>query len=90
MRTTVDLDEDVLMAAKELARARSQSLGRVLSDTFRQGVAASPRGPKSPALQTFDSAAEGVLSRLGFEPLPSRGRVVSNELINQIRDDEGL
>ncbi len=38
MRTTIDLDEEVLRAAKDLARERSQSLGRVLSDLARRGL----------------------------------------------------
>ena len=38
MRTTVDLDEDVLRVAKDLARERSQSLGRVLSELARKGL----------------------------------------------------
>ncbi len=38
MRTTVDLDEDVLRVAKHLAQQRGQSLGRVLSDLARQGL----------------------------------------------------
>jgi hypothetical protein len=42
MRTTVDLDEDVLRTAKDLAEERSQSLGRVLSDLARKGL--QPRG----------------------------------------------
>ena len=38
MRTTVDLDEDILKVAKHLAQERAQSLGRVLSDLARQGL----------------------------------------------------
>lgn len=38
MRTTVDLDEDILRVAKHLAREREQSLGRVLSGLIRQGL----------------------------------------------------
>jgi hypothetical protein len=38
MRTTVDLDEDILRTAKELAREKEQSLGRVLSDLARRGL----------------------------------------------------
>jgi hypothetical protein len=45
VRTTVDLDEEILRAAKDLARERSQSLGRVLSDLARRGLE-----PPSPAL----------------------------------------
>lgn len=38
MRTTVDLDEDILRVAKHLAQERAQSLGRVLSDLARQAL----------------------------------------------------
>ena len=38
MRTTIDLDEDILRTAKDLAQERSQSLGRVLSDLARRGL----------------------------------------------------
>jgi hypothetical protein len=38
MRTTVDLDEDILRTAKALARESEQSLGRVLSDLARRGL----------------------------------------------------
>lgn len=38
MRTTVDLDEDILRIAKGLAAQRSEGLGRVLSDLARRGL----------------------------------------------------
>jgi hypothetical protein len=38
MRTTVDLDDDVLRVAKDVARQRDQSLGRVLSDLVRRAL----------------------------------------------------
>ena len=43
MRTTVDLDEDILRTAKDLAQERDQSLGRVLSDLARRGLRPSTR-----------------------------------------------
>ena len=39
MRTTVDLDPDVLDAARAVARASGRSLGRVISDLARRGLA---------------------------------------------------
>jgi hypothetical protein len=45
MRTTIDLDADVLQAARSLARARRRSLGKVVSDLARQGL--SPRRESS-------------------------------------------
>ena len=38
MRTTLDIDEDVLQAAKELATARGTTAGRVLSALARKGL----------------------------------------------------
>jgi hypothetical protein len=42
MRTTVDLDEDILRVAKDLARESDQSLGRVLSDLARRALKPPP------------------------------------------------
>jgi hypothetical protein len=39
MRTTLDLDEDVLQAAKELAAARGTTAGKVVSELLRKGLA---------------------------------------------------
>ena len=59
MRTTLDIDDDVLQAAKDLAR--------------RQQI-----------------TAEVTVNAAGFRPLPSRGVLVSNELVNALRDREGV
>ena len=41
MRTTLDLDPDVLQAAKELAVARGTTPGKVLSELARKALATS-------------------------------------------------
>jgi hypothetical protein len=38
MRTTVNLDEDILRVAKHIAQERDENLGRVLSDLIRRGL----------------------------------------------------
>jgi hypothetical protein len=38
MRTTLDIDDDVLSAAKELAQLRGSTAGKVLSDLARKGL----------------------------------------------------
>ena len=40
MRTTVAIDDDVLEAARKLAAARNQSLGRTISELMRRGLSA--------------------------------------------------
>ena len=38
MRTTLDIEDDVLLAARELARQWGVSMGKVLSDLARQAL----------------------------------------------------
>jgi hypothetical protein len=38
MRTTLDIDEDVLLAAKELATARKSTAGKVISELARKAL----------------------------------------------------
>lgn len=38
VRTTLDIDEDVLQAAKELAELRGSTAGKMLSDLARRGL----------------------------------------------------
>lgn len=39
MRTTLDIADDVLVVARELARAEGLSIGAVVSDLARRGLA---------------------------------------------------
>ena len=77
MRTTLSIDDDLLLAAKERARRERRTVGEVLSDLVRRGIEADS-GP----------VEDDVL--YGFRPFPRRGDVVSNELIDQIREDEAI
>ncbi len=74
MRTTLDLDEDILQAAKELAEMRGLTAGKVLSDLARKALTPTnvPR------------------MRNGVPLLPHRpgGRVVTTKLVNELRDEE--
>jgi hypothetical protein len=74
VRTTVDLDEDILLAVKHRARTERRSVGAVLSELARKALTA--------------SAPASTESFLGFQPLPKRGGVVTNELIDQLREEE--
>ncbi|MBA2349272.1 MAG: antitoxin [Solirubrobacterales bacterium] len=78
MRTTLKLDDDVLLAVKERARRERRTAGEVLSDLAREALTGSHR----PATSTDTS------SRHGFRPLPSRGTTVSNALIDALREEE--
>jgi hypothetical protein len=80
MRTTLDIDDDVLRAAKELARREKKTAGRIISELVRKALGALPTGssPREP------TALHGV------RPFPSRGGIVTNELIDRLREDDAF
>ena len=87
MRTTSDVDNDALIAAKEIARAENTSLGKVISRLVRQaltGTTGTTGTTSAPATHALPATATG------FVPFEARGVVVSNDLINRLRDAEGV
>jgi hypothetical protein len=58
MRTTVNLDDDVIEAARALADAERRSLGQVLSDLARRGLA--PRAARIGSEDGFPVFAVGA------------------------------
>ena len=74
VRTTLNIDDDVLQVARELAANRGTSAGRVLSDLARQALE-----PEEPAQV-----------RNGVPLMPRRPKGSERptmELVNRLRDD---
>ena len=91
MRTTLDIADDVLFAAKEIARHEKKPLGQIISELARRAFSHPADG--TPRNAATDSAVPQVTERLanyGIHPLPARGGIVSNELIDRLRDEEGI
>jgi hypothetical protein len=78
MRTTLDIDDDVLRAARDLARREKKTAGKVISDLVRRALGAPPPG----------SAAKEPKALHGFRPFPRRGGIVTNEVIDKLREDD--
>ena len=76
MRTTLTIDDDILLAVKERARRENRTAGEVLSELARQALAGGRRTTRT---------RRGVH---GFHALPHRGPPVTNTLIDQLREDE--
>lgn len=80
MRTTLEIDDDLLAAAKELSRLQRVSAGQMVSQLLRQALTG--------------AAAAPVLRRKaapsGFRPFAARGQVVTNDKVNELRDLEGV
>ena len=77
MRTTLDIDDDVLQAAKERAQRDKRTTGEVLSELARSALTALPQ-----------SRARAPKPIHGFRPFSKRGGIVTNELIDKLREDD--
>ena len=96
MRTTLDIADDVLFAAKDFARRDKKTVGQVISEWGRSALqnpadpqkAVSGKAKSKPTLSEEDQK----FYDLGFRTLPNREGVtgVTNELINRIREEEGI
>jgi hypothetical protein len=78
MRTTLDIADDVLQAAKELARQERKTIGETISELARRALTTpqetlSVREPKAV---------------YGLRPFARRGGIVTNQLINKLRDED--
>ena len=75
MRTTLNLDDDVLETARALAARDRRSLGEVVSDLVRRAV---------------EPAAGAAAERNGIPLFPVRGgaRVVTSEIVNELLEED--
>ena len=78
MRTTLDIADDVLQAAKERARREKKTAGEVISELARSALIAAPDAP----------GVREPKARYGLRPFPKRGGIVTNDLINRLREDD--
>lgn len=80
MRTTLDIDDDVLTAVKDLARRSDETAGKVLSELARSALT----GPRHVASVAEEQAF------YGFKPLAANGRLISNDEVERLRESEGI
>lgn len=78
MRTTLDIDDSVLAAAKEIAGARNSSAGAVISELARKGLAqtSSRAGHKKSGFPVFS--------------VPANAKPLTSATVKSILSDEGL
>lgn len=74
MRTTLTIDDDVLVAAKDLAARQQKSVGEVISALARQAL--QPEG----ASRKVRNGVQLLPIRKGAAPVPL-------DLVNQLRDE---
>ena len=74
VRTTLSIDDDVLFAARSLAEREGRSVGDVVSSLARQGLAG-------------QQPVRRVRNGIPLLPRKGKGRPVTMELVNQLRDE---
>jgi hypothetical protein len=76
MRTTLDIDLDILEAAKEMAQCSKRTAGEVLSELARKALVANvPTSPGAPRKLN------------GFEIIEAGDRVVTRELVQKLMEE---
>ena len=76
MRTTLDIDDDVMQAAREIARLKNQGVSRAISDLARRGLV--------PEMAPVIEVRDGIpVWTHGPGALP-----VTNELVRNLADEE--
>ncbi len=75
MRTTLDIDDDVLQAAKEIAAANGKTAGQVVSALIRKGLKTPSSGRRA--------------SRNGVPIVRRRANapMMTTALVNELRDE---
>ena len=82
MRTTLDIDPDVLQTAREIGKKEKKTAGKVISEMARNGFYG-----QEPAVREQTAP---YTTKHGVPVLPPTGRLVSQESIQRIRDDEAI
>ena len=77
MRTTLTIDDDLMGAVRSLAQAKSESLGKAISDLARRGLNATPRVRRSARSSGFP-----VFS------IPKGARPITLEDVRRAEDEE--
>jgi hypothetical protein len=80
MRTTLDIADDVLQAAKERARRENKTAGEVISELARAALTAPP--------PLAANKASEPRALYGIRPFARRGNLVTNELIDKLREED--
>ncbi len=83
MRTTLDIDHDILQAAKELARAEKKTAGQVLSELARKGLTQ----PASPVGLAEEAGPPYVLKDGWYVFTNREGLVVTKEQVDRLIEE---
>jgi len=81
MRTTINIAEDALLAARHLAQRERMPLGDAISQLVRRGAAAG---------SDHAAARQSVPLRGRFALLPARDEVITPQHVRELMEREGI
>jgi hypothetical protein len=81
MRTTINIAEDALIAARHLAQRERMPLGDAISELVRRGATSGSRRP---------STQRGEPLRGRFALLPARDEVITPQHVRELMEREGI
>ncbi|TCD14887.1 CopG family transcriptional regulator [Oricola cellulosilytica] len=74
MRTTLDIDDDILETAKKMARTRKVSTGKVISELVKKGL--------------VETAFEDIKWKDGFPLIEGNGLPITVEQVERLLNQE--
>jgi hypothetical protein len=84
MKTTIDIPDALYRRAKIRAAQQGTTLKQLVLDSLEQGLGSKP-APGHPKAASFE------VNEIGFPVLRRQGKgVVTNEFVNQLREQEGI
>jgi hypothetical protein len=86
MRTTLDIDDDVLAALKERAGAQGTTASRLASDLLRRGLSSQAAAYALPGFAEEQAAFDTGAAAQPWVVLKSRGGLVTTELVRSLED----
>ena len=92
MRTTLDIDDDILAAARELAKLEGRTMGEIISDLARRALTSPSHGQAGMAEEATRFAEETApFEGPVWHTLPNReGALVTPEMIERIEEELDL
>lgn len=83
MRTTLNIDDDLLAAVRTFSHQQNVPTGVVVSRLLRVALAGRPGGESR-------NRGAGTRKLAGFRPFPARDAPVDDEHVNRLRDKQGV
>ena len=92
MRTTINFADHALYAARDYANRHQKTFGEAVNELVLKGLQSLNHAKtKTKSHQNMSvTELDAKFHAMGFRTIPSRGGIMTNERVNQIREEEGI